>query len=248
MIVQRLSVVSKVVRIAIAVLLLTLVSAFAEDFKTTKGAEIKGATVTRVEPDGLMLMTSTGIVKVYFSELPKEIQEKYHYDPAKAADFARQDADRQLDIYERAQAAQRAVTEQKQAEIRAEAQGKQKTTSKVIAQKNTGLLIKPGEMTVLEIAENPFSCRGYIVEVRGVKGIRKQEVAPGVYRVHFDGGSKEIIAELTANQCDSIAQNGRLFVRVKEQEEYDNFVPVEVVGTGVTYEGLSRVPTFYWKQ
>jgi len=43
--------------------------------------------VTRVEPDGIMLKTKSGIAKVYFAELPKEVQERFHYDPAKAAQF-----------------------------------------------------------------------------------------------------------------------------------------------------------------
>jgi hypothetical protein len=54
--------------------------AFAEDFKTINGKEYKDATVSRVEPDGIVLRTKSGISKVYFVELPKEIQERFHYD------------------------------------------------------------------------------------------------------------------------------------------------------------------------
>lgn len=61
--------------------------ALADDFKTNNGKEYKNATVTRVEPDGILLKTKSGISKVYFTELPKEIQERFHYDPAKAAQF-----------------------------------------------------------------------------------------------------------------------------------------------------------------
>jgi len=43
--------------------------------------------VTRVEPDGILLKTKSGISKAYFTELPKELQERFHYDPAKAAQF-----------------------------------------------------------------------------------------------------------------------------------------------------------------
>jgi hypothetical protein len=59
----------------------------ADDFKTIDGQEYKGATVTRVEPDGIVLTTSSGISKVYFTELPKDVQEQFHYDPAKAAAY-----------------------------------------------------------------------------------------------------------------------------------------------------------------
>src|SRR5207244_1275393 len=47
------------------------------DFKTINGKEYKNATVSRVEPDGLVLRTKSGISKVYFSELPKEVIDKW---------------------------------------------------------------------------------------------------------------------------------------------------------------------------
>src|SRR5262245_38717231 len=57
--------------------------ALAEDFKTTNVKEYKDATITRVEADGIVLRTKTGISKVYFIELPKEVQERFHYGQAK---------------------------------------------------------------------------------------------------------------------------------------------------------------------
>src|SRR5437868_10623157 len=61
---------------------------FAEDFKTSDGKEYKDATVSRVEPDGIVLTSSSGISKVYFTELPKDVQERFHYDPAKSAAYS----------------------------------------------------------------------------------------------------------------------------------------------------------------
>jgi hypothetical protein len=55
----------------------------ADDFKTINGKEYKDATVSRVEPDGIVLKTKSGISKVYFTELPKEIQERFLPTPAK---------------------------------------------------------------------------------------------------------------------------------------------------------------------
>jgi len=55
----------------------------AENFKTVNGKEYKDATVIRVEGDGIVLKSKTGISKVYFIELPKDVQEKFHYGPAK---------------------------------------------------------------------------------------------------------------------------------------------------------------------
>jgi hypothetical protein len=63
-------------RLAILALLSTSV-ALAEDFKTINGKEYKDATVIRVEADGIVLRTKSGIVKLYFSELPKEVQERF---------------------------------------------------------------------------------------------------------------------------------------------------------------------------
>jgi len=70
------------------VLALECSRAIADDFKTVNGKEYKNATVSRVEPDGILLRTKSGITKVYFVELPKEVQERFHYDSAKAAQFS----------------------------------------------------------------------------------------------------------------------------------------------------------------
>jgi hypothetical protein len=75
------------------ILLLCFTSgAFAEDFKTVNGKEYKDATVTRVDPDGIVVKTKSGITKVYFIELPKEVQERFHYDSEKAASYSAEQA------------------------------------------------------------------------------------------------------------------------------------------------------------
>src|SRR5438552_2611853 len=73
----------------VALLILPLVPvALAEDFKAIDGKEYKNVTVSRVEPDGIVLISSSGISKVYFTELPKAVQERFHYDAAKAAGYS----------------------------------------------------------------------------------------------------------------------------------------------------------------
>ena len=64
--------------------------AFSDDFKTVTGKEYKNALVSRVEPDGIVLTNKAGISKVYFTELPKDVQERFGYDPQKAADYSAQ--------------------------------------------------------------------------------------------------------------------------------------------------------------
>jgi hypothetical protein len=53
--------------------------ALSEDFKTTNGKVYKDATVSRIESDGIELRTKTGISKVYFTELPQDVQERFHW-------------------------------------------------------------------------------------------------------------------------------------------------------------------------
>jgi chromosome segregation ATPase len=73
--------------LAFVILFFTSV-AFAEDIKTVNGKEYKDATVTRVEPDGVVVKTKSGIAKVYFVELPKDVQERFHYDSERAASYS----------------------------------------------------------------------------------------------------------------------------------------------------------------
>ena len=66
----------------LVILALLLSIAMAEDFKTVSGKIYKDATISRVEADGLVLRTKSGISKVYFVELPKDVQERFHYSAA----------------------------------------------------------------------------------------------------------------------------------------------------------------------
>ena len=75
----------KKITVACCGLLLSLGSARSDDFKTTDRKEYKNATVTQVEADGIVVKTKGGISKVYFAELPEDVQQRFHYDPQKAA-------------------------------------------------------------------------------------------------------------------------------------------------------------------
>jgi hypothetical protein len=73
----------------------------ADDFKTTNGKEYKNVTVTQQEPDGIFVKNAKAglMLKLYFAELPKEVQERFGYNPEKAVAY---------------QAAQRAASDQAQ--------------------------------------------------------------------------------------------------------------------------------------
>lgn len=77
----------------LTILLLSFaVTALSEDFKTVNGKQYKDATVIRVDPDGVVVKTKSGITKVYFTELPKDVQEQFHYDSGKAAAYSAEQA------------------------------------------------------------------------------------------------------------------------------------------------------------
>src|SRR5437762_8950344 len=57
-------------------------TALADDFKTIDGKIYKDATISHVESDGIVIRTKTGISKIYFVELPKEVQERFHHGSA----------------------------------------------------------------------------------------------------------------------------------------------------------------------
>src|SRR5919205_4646756 len=62
----------------------------ADDFKLITGKEYKNVTVTRVEPDGIVLKTKSGISKVYFVELPNDVQQRFNYNAAIASAYSAQ--------------------------------------------------------------------------------------------------------------------------------------------------------------
>jgi len=64
--------------------------ALSEDFKTIKGKEYKDATIIRVEADGIVIRTKAGISKIYFVELPKDVQERFLPSPAKSVAVQRE--------------------------------------------------------------------------------------------------------------------------------------------------------------
>ena len=102
--------------------------ALADDFKTINGKKYTNATVSRVEPDGIVLKSKSGITKVYFIELPKEVQERFHYNPAKATAFnaaAQAAIAKSNDDVQKEAAAKEQAAKAQQANIRREPQARQ---------------------------------------------------------------------------------------------------------------------------
>src|SRR6266571_1550058 len=53
----------------------------------------KNATISRAEPDGLVIVFPGGIVKIPFTELSPELREKYHYEAPAAAAASQKEED-----------------------------------------------------------------------------------------------------------------------------------------------------------
>ena len=68
---------------ALMLLILAPRSLYAEEITTTKGKTYSNIVVQRVEPDGITIKHAAGLGKIYFSELPPEIRQKYGYDAEK---------------------------------------------------------------------------------------------------------------------------------------------------------------------
>jgi len=100
----------------ILVILTALYSSLAlgEDFKTADGKEYKDAKVSRVEPDGIVLRTKWGISKLYFTELPKEVQERFHYDAGKAAAYSAEQSAAQEQLRKQQEEVMRQEQQQRQ--------------------------------------------------------------------------------------------------------------------------------------
>jgi hypothetical protein len=95
--------------------LLASTTLLADSITTLSGKKYSGATVTRVEPDGLSITYDDGLAKIPFTDLAPEIRTKYGYDPQKAAEWKAQIADAQRKAVIRQQEAQRAEQQRKAA-------------------------------------------------------------------------------------------------------------------------------------
>lgn len=154
--------------------------ALADDFKTINGKEYKNVTVSRVEPDGIIVKTKSGISKVYFSELPKEVQERFNYNPEKSAAYsAEQNAALQQARKQEEQG--QAQKQQQEAIVRAE----NERVAKVEA------AIANGEVFIGMTGEQCIRAWGQPEKVNTTdtaRGHHSQWVYPGGRYVYFENG------------------------------------------------------------
>jgi len=76
-------------------------------------------------------MTKSGISKVYFTELPKEIQERFHYDAAKAAAYSAEQTANQEAFYKQRQESERQRVQERERYWSEQAQIKSKQQAEI---------------------------------------------------------------------------------------------------------------------
>ncbi len=130
-----------------SVLVFTVTVACSEDFTTTTGKAYKGATVSRVEADGIIITTEDGIVKLRFADLPPDVAKRFGYDPQKAAAFAAENARAAAANNVAASAAARRDAEQR------------KTAAAVGDMKKTG---RRAELKIVQVLANGILATGVI--------------------------------------------------------------------------------------
>lgn len=70
-------------------------SSAAEEIVTVDGRTYEGATITRTEPDGIVIMHAAGVAKIPFTELSEELRARFRYNPAAAQKHASATAEQQ---------------------------------------------------------------------------------------------------------------------------------------------------------
>jgi hypothetical protein len=130
--------------------------ALADDFKTNSGKEYKDAIVTRTEPDGILVKTKPGITKLYFAELPPEVQRRFNYNPQQAAAFA----GAQVTTVQQTNQQIEEASKQREKEKQVALESSRRSTEEAAKAQNT--TIEPGNKT---------ATGRHIVGVGGVNGL-----------------------------------------------------------------------------
>src|ERR1700749_1196537 len=78
-------------RVAALLFLLPLIG-LGDDLRLRDGTVYRRATVSEVAADGLIVNYEKGVAKIDFEQLPRPLQERYGYDPRKAARFRAEQA------------------------------------------------------------------------------------------------------------------------------------------------------------
>jgi len=151
--------------------------AVADDFKTSTGQEYKNARVSRVEPDGIVIIFSGGIVKIPFTELPPEAQKKYGYDPQAAAVFQQQTY--QADVLRARQLAEAGEKRRRELEEWNKTQAErvpEERQSIAASMHGTALDVRPAEKSLIYGTVIQVVDEGLLVSVRGTNTVGQERI------------------------------------------------------------------------
>jgi len=88
---------------SLLIALVCILPTLGADLVLPNGQEFKDYEVKRVEPDGITVSHAAGVSKVYYSEMPREMQQVYGYSRQAALDYRKASAQRQADAWQAAQ-------------------------------------------------------------------------------------------------------------------------------------------------
>lgn len=125
---------------------------------TLNGLTYSNCVLRRVEPDGISVKHQKGLAKLYFTELPDDLRDKYGYDPAKAKDYAANVRQQQA-IYQRNQEGAREAA--RDAQVDADAKEARQKMLKLIASKAMKV-----DGTISQITEDGALIRGSTVPLQ----------------------------------------------------------------------------------
>ncbi len=149
---------------SLAVVALLALPTLGEEIVTTTNQTYSNVSITRVEPDGLVVATEYGVEKIPFSILPAETQQKYRYDPEKAsrhqtalqAAAQRRQADLQAQMQQAKARRYERADEQALEGAATQVQGKVlSTTAKGVLL--TEVQVEVREVVPVEVSRNPLS-------------------------------------------------------------------------------------------
>lgn len=77
----------KTLSLLIIVFCVLALPSLGDDITTLSGKTYSNVTITRVEPDGITIKHSAGLIKLFYGELPEDVRARYGADPAKARKY-----------------------------------------------------------------------------------------------------------------------------------------------------------------
>jgi hypothetical protein len=185
--------------------------ASADDITNLTGRVYTNAVVKRVEPDCLVISFTSGLVKVFFTELSTNIQQKYQYDPQKATAYQADVAKAQTEAakLKRRAAAEKEINEDLEASVfRAHLTVIQLIDNKSALCKGFLQSEKTNEYEVAVTKQVPFGLAGPGM-VRQTKPVTTKEKRTSV---DFENVDNVCVAGIPDNMVDGGTFNARLYV------------------------------------